>query len=66
MKQEGNQGEGKEAEDEHEAEDVAQNRKESRLFGVLAVGQWMPCEASQRSASIAALQPSPAAETACR
>ena len=29
-------------------------------------GQWMPCSASQRSASIAALQPSPAAETACR
>jgi hypothetical protein len=28
--------------------------------------QWMPLEASQRSASMAALQPSPAAETACR
>ena len=27
--------------------------------------QWIPCEASHRSASMAALHPSPAAETAC-
>ena len=29
-------------------------------------GQWMPCSASQRSASMAAAQPDPAAVTACR
>src|SRR5580765_5675731 len=67
---------GEERQDHHESENVEEDRQEScrRLPGnpvvsrfpisVFRIRQWMPLLASQRSASMAALQPSPAAETA--
>src|SRR5262249_54006572 len=44
-----------------------QERRFARVVGRLFQEvQWIPFDASHRSASMAALQPSPAAETACR
>src|SRR5512136_2620492 len=61
-------------EDQHEAEDVEKYRQERRIgrrlrrsgASIRVFRQCAPWCASHRSASIAALQPSPAADTACR
>ena len=58
--------EGENSEEDHEPEDVAEDRKESGRRFLLGAQPWIPWDASQRSASIAALQPSPAADTAWR
>jgi hypothetical protein len=64
--QEAGDQEGEESQEDHEPEDVAQDREEAGRRLVFRVQPWIPWDASQRSASIAALHPSPAAETAWR